>query len=228
MPAASRRIRRVRLSGSVVRCGRDGFEAPAATIDGVARTRCDGCRCSRGARCRVRRLGRHPPRERLGPRPPESFAGRMATQAPNATASAPRAAATEEYASIILDGQMPYRDFGMEYPPGALPMFVLPAVAFGDAQDAHWSPPNDAGRRYHRAFDSLVLLLTAAMVTLTAMSLAALRRRARAQALSLGVVASTPLLIGHVFVERYDVLPAALTAAALAAGVRGRYRLGGA
>ncbi len=134
----------------------------------------------------------------------------------------------EEYASIILDGQMPYRDFGMEYPPGALPMFVLPAVAFGDAQDAHWSPPNDAGRRYHRAFDSLVLLLTAAMVTLTAMSLAALRRRARAQALSLGVVASSPLLIGHVFVERYDVLPAALTAAALAAGVRGRYRLGGA
>jgi hypothetical protein len=71
MPAASRRKRRVRLSGSVVRCGRDGFEAPAATIGGVARTRCDGCRCSRGARCRVRRLGRHPPRERLGTRPPD-------------------------------------------------------------------------------------------------------------------------------------------------------------
>src|SRR6266508_1219201 len=134
----------------------------------------------------------------------------------------------EEYASMILDGQMPYRDFQMVYPPGAVPLFVLPAVAFGDARDANWSPPNDAGRRYHRAFDSLVLVLAAAMVTLTAMSLAALRRRARAQALSLAVVASSPLLIGHIFVERYDVWPAALTAAALAAAVRGRYRLGAA
>jgi Glycosyltransferase family 87 len=134
----------------------------------------------------------------------------------------------EEYASMILDGQMPYRDFRIEYPPGALPTFVLPAVVFGDAQDAHWSPPNDAGRRYHRAFDSLVVLLTAAMVILTALSLAALRRPARAQALSLAVVASAPLVIGHVFVARYDVWPAALTAAALAAAIRGRYRLSGA
>jgi glycosyl transferase family 87 len=134
----------------------------------------------------------------------------------------------EEYASMILDGEMPYRDFHMEYPPGALPMFVLPAVALGDAQDAKWSPPDDAGRRYHRVFDSLVLLLAASMVTLTALSLAALRRPPRAQALSLAVVASAPLLIGHVFVERYDVWPAALTAAALAAAVRGHYRLGGA
>jgi Glycosyltransferase family 87 len=134
----------------------------------------------------------------------------------------------EEYASMILDGQMPYRDFRMEYPPGALPMFVLPAIALGDARDAHWSPPNDAGRRNHRAFDSLVLLLAAAMLTLTALSLAALRRPAREQALSLAVVASSPLLIGHVFVARYDVWPAALTAAALAAAIRGRYRLGGA
>lgn len=134
----------------------------------------------------------------------------------------------EEYASMILDGQMPYRDFGMEYPPGAVPMFVLPAIVLGDARDAKWSPPDDAGRRYHRAFDSLVFLLAAAMVALTALSLAALRRPARAQALALAVVASAPLLIGHVFIERYDVWPAALTAAGLAAGVRGRYRLGGA
>jgi hypothetical protein len=107
-------------------------------------------------------------------------------------------------------------------------MFVLPAVMFGDARDAHWSPPNDAGRRYHLAFDSLVVLLTAAMVTCTALSLSALRRPAPAQAVSLAVVASAPLLVGHVFVERFDVWPAALTAAALAAAVRGRYALGGA
>jgi Glycosyltransferase family 87 len=134
----------------------------------------------------------------------------------------------EEDASIILHGNVPYRDLPIEYPPGALPMFVLPAVMFGDARDAHWSPPNDAGRRYHLAFDSLVVLLTAAMATCTALSLSALRRPARAQAVSLAVVASAPLLVGHVFVERFDVWPAALTAAALAAAIRGRYALGGA
>ena len=133
----------------------------------------------------------------------------------------------EEYATMILDGEIPYRDFTMEYPPGAIPMFVVPAVALGDARDAHWTPPNDDGRRYHRVFDSLIFLLTAAMVSLTALSLAALRRPTRTRALSLAVVASSPLLIGHVFVERYDAWPAALTAAAMAAGVRGRYRLSG-
>jgi hypothetical protein len=133
----------------------------------------------------------------------------------------------EEYATMMLDGRVPYRDFRMEYPPGAVPMFVLPAVA-GDAKDAHWTPPNDAGRRYHHVFDSLVFLLAAATVGLTALSLDALHRPPRQQALALAVVASPPLLIGHVFLARYDVWPAALTAAGLAAALRGRYRLGGA
>jgi hypothetical protein len=134
----------------------------------------------------------------------------------------------EEYASILLAGNVPYRDFFMEYPPGALPVFVAPAFIFGDARDAAWTPADDAGRRYRRAFDSLVLLLTAAMVVLTALSLAALRRPPRAQVLPLAVVAASPLLIGSVFSTRYDIWPAALTASALAAAVRGRYRLAGA
>ncbi len=46
--------------------------------------------------------------------------------------------------------------------------------------------------------------------------------------LSLAVVACSPLLLGQVLIERFDVLPAAFTAAALAASVRGHYRVGGA
>jgi hypothetical protein len=132
----------------------------------------------------------------------------------------------EEDATMMLDGHPPYGT--IEYPPGALPMFLLPAFMFGDARDAHWSPPNNAGRRYHRAFDSLVILLTAAMVTFAAMSVAALRRSTAARVVALAVVASAPLLIGEVFVERFDAWPAALTAAALAASLRGHHRLGGA
>jgi hypothetical protein len=136
-----------------------------------------------------------------------------------------------EYGSEIVGGALPYRDFYFEYPPGALPMFALPAtrvVALGSTSGASWDPTNAAARRYHRGFVRLVFLLGAAIVVLTALTLAALRRPGRAVALSLAVVSLSPLLIGDVYPERFDVWPAAFTAAALAAAVRGRYKLGGA
>jgi glycosyl transferase family 87 len=137
----------------------------------------------------------------------------------------------ESYGSKMLDGALPYRDFRMEYPPGATLMFVLPAipVVVGDSTEAaSWTPVNDAGRLYYHGFLSLVFLLVAAMLVLTALTLTAMRRPARTVALALAVVASSPLLIGQVLPERFDVFPAALTTAALAASVREHYRLGGA
>ena len=32
----------------------------------------------------------------------------------------------ERYGDAMADGQVPYRDFGVEYPPAALPVFVIP------------------------------------------------------------------------------------------------------
>jgi hypothetical protein len=137
----------------------------------------------------------------------------------------------EAYGSKMLDGAMPYRDFKMEYPPGASLMFVLPAthvVEGSSTEQVSWGPPDATARRYYRGFTLLVLLLMAATVVLTALTLAVMRRSARAMLLSLAVVAFSPLMIGQVVPERFDVFPAALTAAALAASVRGHYRLGGA
>jgi hypothetical protein len=34
----------------------------------------------------------------------------------------------QRYGSLVLDGAVPYRDFDLEYPPGALAMFVVPAT----------------------------------------------------------------------------------------------------
>ena len=134
------------------------------------------------------------------------------------------------YGTKMLDGAVPYRDFAMEYPPGAAVMFVLPAtraVAGGSTDNVSWMPLNIAGRRYYRGFESLVVLLMGAIVVLTALTLRAMARPNRTVLLSLAVVASSPLLIGQVLTERFDVWPAALTSAALAASIRGRYRVGG-
>ena len=135
------------------------------------------------------------------------------------------------YGTRMAGGALPYRDFAMEYPPGAAAMFVLPAtrvVAGGSTEGASWTPLNGAGRRYYRAFESLVGLLMAAIVVLSALTLRAMARSSRTVVVSLAVIALSPLLIGQVLTERFDVWPAALTSAALAASVRGRYRLGGA
>jgi glycosyl transferase family 87 len=137
----------------------------------------------------------------------------------------------QAYGSKMVHGAMPYRDFKMEYPPAAALMFVLPAtplVEGSSSQGVSWAPPNAAARRYYRGFTTLVLSLVAAMVVLTAVTLAAMRRSAGTMLLSLAVVAFSPLMIGQVVPERFDVLPAALTAAALAAAIRGHHRLGGA
>jgi Glycosyltransferase family 87 len=135
------------------------------------------------------------------------------------------------YGTKMLDGAVPYRDFAMEYPPAATVMFALPAtraVAGGSTDGASWTPVNAAGRRYYRGFLSLVVLLMAAIVVLTALTLMAMARPTRTVLLSLAVVAASPFLIGQVLPERFDVWPAALTSAAVLATVRARYRVGGA
>ena len=135
------------------------------------------------------------------------------------------------YGTKMVGGALPYRDFAMEYPPGAAAMFVLPAtgvVAGGSTEGASWAPLNAAGRRYYRAFESLVGLLMGAIVVLSALTLRAMARATWTVVLALAVIALSPLLIEQSLTERFDVWPAALTSAALAASVRGRFRLGGA
>jgi Glycosyltransferase family 87 len=130
------------------------------------------------------------------------------------------------YGARIVGGEVPYRDFALEYPPGALPMFVLPSAGVltnGSTDGAAWAPLNPPARHYQRGFESIVLVLGIVLVCVTVWSLSVLRRPLASVVLSLSVVALLPMLVGDVFPGRFDIWPTLLTAAALALGLRGRY-----
>jgi 8-oxo-dGTP pyrophosphatase MutT (NUDIX family) len=122
----------------------------------------------------------------------------------------------QTYGNAILDREVPYRDFGVEYPPGALPVFVLPAI--GTSGD------DDSG--YRRWFEAEMWACGAILLFATALSLRALRAPPRRRWAVLAFVALVPLLLGSVVLTRFDLWPAALAAAALAALLSHRVRIG--
>lgn len=114
--------------------------------------------------------------------------------------------------AVVEGGAVPYRDFSLEYPPGALPVFVLPSLA----------PADD----YRTLFEVLMAAAGAVMVVLVVATLAAVgagRRRLYAAAAFAGLA---PLALGPVVLTRFDLWPAMLTVGTLAALVSGRDRLG--
>ncbi len=122
----------------------------------------------------------------------------------------------QRYGDAIVDGHVPYDDFTVEYPPAALPTFVLPSliVSTGASRSS-----------YDRIFGLLMAICGAATVALVAVTL--VRDRAGPARLTGGcaLAALAPLALGSVVLTRFDLWPAALVAAAVAALVSGRDRL---
>ena len=67
------------------------------------------------------------------------------------------------YGNAIEDGAVPYRDIRPEYPPGALPAFVLPALVSDDEEG------------FRDAFEWLMAACGVALVLLAGVALAGLR-----------------------------------------------------
>jgi Glycosyltransferase family 87 len=110
----------------------------------------------------------------------------------------------------IAHGQIPYHDFYLEYPPGAIPVFALPSLI----------------SQYHYVLVFRLLmtlcgaLAAAAGVAAVARSGAGERTVGRAAvALGLG-----PLALGPLFLNRYDVWPALLVSLGLLALLSDRTR----
>jgi hypothetical protein len=115
------------------------------------------------------------------------------------------------YAGYFLDGVLPYRDVGFEYPPLAAPLLALPGLA-GTGQET-----------YRLAFAALAFVLAAVVVLLAgARAGSTAGRRDRA----LLAAAALPLLGGAMVRTHFDLAPVALTLAALWLLCAGRPRAG--
>jgi hypothetical protein len=121
----------------------------------------------------------------------------------------------QHYGDAMVDGQVPYLDFRVEYPPAALPVFLLPAI--GDGHDE---------RTYRRNFERLMVLCGLLAITGMAIALSALRAEPERLLAALGFAALAPLALGSVILTRYDLWPTALLVLGLAAVLAERKRTG--
>ena len=118
----------------------------------------------------------------------------------------------QDFGDAMMSGEVPYRDFGVEYPPGALPVFVLPSLG--------------AEHNYRSWFEVLMWVCAVATVAFVALALTAVEATRERIFGAVAFVALAPLALGSVVLTRFDYWPAALVAAALAAFVFGRSKLG--
>jgi uncharacterized membrane protein len=111
------------------------------------------------------------------------------------------------FADAIVAGRVPYRDFFMEYPPGALAVF-LPPAAFGTDH-------------YNAGFKLLMALCGAATLVVVALLLVRLGASTMRLWAALLLLALSPAALGPISLNTYDAWPALLTVAALAALLAG-------
>jgi len=126
---------------------------------------------------------------------------------------------TREYAkyarNIVVRGLVPYRDFSVEYPPLALPVFLLPRLVAGNGFSG-----------YMVVFELMMAACGVIAAGLAAFVLAAQRVATRQLVCGIALLALSPLLLGAVVLSRYDLFPTMLTVAAVTAFYFDRNRSG--
>jgi hypothetical protein len=118
------------------------------------------------------------------------------------------------YGERIASGDLPYRDFVVEYPPGALVPFLLPALV-SSTQDG-----------FDAVFQSAMVFALAVASVLIVLALAALRASTGRVVLSVGAFLAGVALLGPFVLTRFDLYAGAVTLAAVCAILHRRERLG--
>jgi uncharacterized membrane protein len=121
-----------------------------------------------------------------------------------------------KYGTKIAYGDVPYKDFRVEYPPAALPIFAAPEIPDGPILYA----------QYRDRFEYLSLAAFALALTGAAFALRGLRAGLGRSTAALSFAGLAPLALGSVCLTRFDAWPAAICVCAIAAIVSGRSRLG--
>lgn len=116
------------------------------------------------------------------------------------------------YGERVVAGLVPYRDFPFEYPPGALPAIVAPALV------------SDTETAYRVVFVGLMGVAAFLGVLLMAATLGRLGTSGVERRWTLALVGVLPLALGGVILTRFDLVPAALVTAALLLALSGRLR----
>ena len=122
----------------------------------------------------------------------------------------------QRYGERIAAGDLPYRDFRVEYPPGALPAFVVPALLTSERGG------------YDAVFAGLMIACLAVLAALVTASLRFLGASGLRVGAALSTLVGGVLLLGPFTLTRFDLLPAAIAAGAVAATLAGHDRLGAA
>ncbi|MFN0154714.1 MAG: glycosyltransferase 87 family protein [Gaiella sp.] len=117
------------------------------------------------------------------------------------------------YGELVAGGAVPYRDFDLEYPPLAVPPMAIPALV------------TSIEAEFEAVFAVLIGACGAAGVWVAGETLHHLGASPAARRVAFVALGLSPLAVSAVVGTRYDLLPAALTAAALLAAVRDRLRL---
>jgi hypothetical protein len=120
----------------------------------------------------------------------------------------------QRYGEAIAAQEVPYRDFAVEYPPGSLLPFVLPALVTSTRE------------AYDAVFLVLMLAALAAASALVVVVLRALGTSDRRSALSVAALLAGVALLGPFLLTRFDLYAVTVTLAALAAVLHGHRRLG--
>jgi hypothetical protein len=121
----------------------------------------------------------------------------------------------QRYGEAMENGQVPYLDFSVEYPPAALPVFLLPAIC--DHHDAN---------TYRWNFEALMVVCGLLAIAGMTIALGALRAGPERLFAALAFGTLAPLALGSVILTRFDLWPTALLVLGLAAVLAERRRLG--
>ncbi len=119
-----------------------------------------------------------------------------------------------DYGERIVGGDVPYRDFRVEYPPVALVPFVLPALVTSTFDG------------YDTVFKALMTIALGVAAALLVLTLGGLSASAKRTAFAVGSFLGGIALLGPFVLTRFDIYAAAVTLAAVCAIVRGRRHLG--